>query len=46
LTSRIRRAASAVPPPPVTDMFDHLYETLPLDLAAQREDAIDWESRR
>ena len=36
----------AVPPPPVTDMFDHLYETLPLDLAAQREDAIDWESRR
>ena len=36
----------AVPPPPVTDMFDHLYETLPLDLAAQREDAIDWEGRR
>ena len=33
-------------PPPVTDMFDHLYETLPLDLAAQREDAIDWENRR
>jgi len=36
----------AVAPPPVTDMFDHLFETLPLDLAAQREDAIDWESRR
>ena len=36
----------AVPPPPVTDMFDHLYETLPLDLAAQREDAIEWEAKR
>ena len=36
----------AVAPPPVTDMFDYLFETLPLDLAAQREDAIDWESRR
>lgn len=36
----------AVPPPPVTDMFDHLYETLPMDLVAQRENAIEWENRR
>jgi len=36
----------ATPLPPVTAMFDHLFETLPLDLAAQREDAIDWEARR
>lgn len=36
----------ATPLPPVTAMFDHLFETLPLELAAQREDALDWEARR
>jgi pyruvate dehydrogenase E1 component alpha subunit len=33
----------AVPPPPVTAMFDHLYAELPQELAAQRAEALRWE---